>query len=193
MLAGTKNLRLHLRESTAPAHDRLDAAMRARADWETREGYSRFLAMQWSARHSVENWLDAHAPPALRAPKQTALIEADLAALGAPVTPLAPRFVHEAHGKAAALGIVWALAGSSLGNRAILKDVRRAAPDGAQWPSSFLADDAMLAFWSTLRRQIERPANADEAEAARRSASALFEHFTAAVTARAGTQAELAA
>ena len=150
------------------------------------------IGLQHAARHSVEAWLAVHAPPDLLAPAQTPLIARDLSVLGTGVSE-GEKFSHPDTSRASVLGIVWALAGSSLGNRAILKDVRRAARDDAQWPASFLADDVMLAFWSTLRRQIERPANADEAEAARRSASALFEHFTAAVTARAGTQAELAA
>lgn len=180
MTPDAQNLRLHLRKATAQAHDRLDAGMRSAAGWDDLSQYSRFLSLQYAARQSVEEWLGEHAEPGLLPPPQTQLIERDLAALDAPI-PDAATFAFPDTRRAAVLGIAWALAGSSLGNRAILKDMRRAAGGAGTWPENFLADPAMPAFWAELRRQIERPADAQEAEAAQRAAAALFEHFTAAV------------
>jgi len=180
MAPGTQNLRLHLREATAQAHDRLDAGMRSVAGWSDLSQYSRFLSLQYAARQSVEDWLSEHAEPGLLPPPQIQLIARDLAALDAPI-PEAAQFAFSETRPAAVGGIAWALAGSSLGNRAILKDIRRAAGGASIWPETFLADPAMPAFWADLRRRIEGPASPHEAEAARAAAAALFDHFTTAV------------
>ena len=79
MTPGTDNLRFFLREATAFAHDGLDSAMRVEAGWETRSGYARFLAIQYRARFSVEEWLVRHAPSGLLPPPQVPLIANDLA------------------------------------------------------------------------------------------------------------------
>ena len=192
MLPGTDNLRFFLREATSSAHDGLDGAMREEAGWETRSGYARFLAIQYRARLSVEEWLVHHAPSGLLPPPQFPLIAKDLAALDE-VLPESPTiFAFDDTSPAAALGIAWAVAGSSLGNRAILKDIRRSQSSDGRWPDRFLADGAMQAFWSSLRRQIERPASGPEADAARLSAIALFNHFTNTVAAQASEQKALA-
>lgn len=185
------NLRDSLRGATAHAHDLLDHAMRAASGWETREDYAGFLTLQYSARLPVEAWLARHAPPTLRPPPQCPLIARDLAMLGERLPDAATRFaphlaVSAAPGNAFALGIAWVLAGSALGNRGILKQVERigAAAAGAHgWPRAFLADEAMLQFWTGLRRRIERPADHVEAEAASRAASCVFDHFLAAASA----------
>ncbi|MEO0463930.1 MAG: hypothetical protein AAF127_12420 [Pseudomonadota bacterium] len=77
--------------------------------------------------------------------------------------------------------MAWVLAGSSLGNRSILAEVRRTASDNCEagWPARFLSDAAMLAFWKDLRAQIERPASCAEARAASEAATAVFDHFLA--------------
>lgn len=178
--APTEDLRQTLRAATSHAHDRLDSSMRQVGDWTTRCGYVRFLQLQHAARSSVEKWLSRHARVSDAPPPQTQLIERDLVAMGESAHQLAPDFTHDDTGADAVLGIAWSLAGSSLGNRAILKDVRRAGGDGATVPCAFLSDPAMQAFWARLRRRIERPASLHEAAAASRSARALFEHFTLA-------------
>ena len=191
MMAGTDNLRFFLRSATAEAHERLDASMRVASGWGQLEEYASFLGLQHAARNSVEAWLAIHAPPDLLAPAQIPLIARDLSVLGTGVSE-GEKFSHPDTSRASVLGIVWALAGSSLGNRAILKDVRRASGGEGVWPEAFLADPAMPAFWSSLRREVERPSDALEAETARRAAIALFDHFTRTVASNSARQVALA-
>ncbi len=175
-----QNLRLHLRAATMAAHDLLDHTMQAASGWQTAGDYARFLALQHAARVPVEAWLADHAPAALCPPPQTPLIACDLARLGLAPPPAAPAFVLAASGGGEVLGTAWVLAGSALGNRAILKQMRRAsAADKREWPSAFLGDGAMLAFWQALRERIEQPASAEDVASATRAASAVFTHFTA--------------
>jgi heme oxygenase (biliverdin-IX-beta and delta-forming) len=181
------DLRLHLRAATMAAHDLLDHAMQAASGWQNLGDYARFLALQHAARAPVEAWLERRAPASLRPPPQTPLIARDLAALGEPLPPPSPDFAMTPCNRGEALGAAWVLAGSALGNRSILKQVRRASAAASPligageqaWPSAFLADGAMLAFWNDLRGQIERPAIPEEAAAASRAASAVFDHFIA--------------
>ncbi len=176
-----EGLRARLRAATMAAHDLLDASMQAASGWQCRADYARFLALQHAARTPIETWFADHAPPALRPPEQTALIARDLAELGVPLPPPAPAFTLAAPDEGEALGAAWVLAGSALGNRSILKQVERAgaAEAGARWPTAFLADEAMLAFWQDLRRRIEGPAPAHEAAGAAAAAHAVFGHFLA--------------
>jgi heme oxygenase (biliverdin-IX-beta and delta-forming) len=173
----TADLRAHLRSATMAAHDLLDAATRAAGGWRTLSEYARFLAMQHAARAPVEAWLAAHAPRELRPPAQTALIAEDLARLGAPVPAPAPLFTLGRAVAGHALGVAWVLAGSALGNRAIARQVARIG--GGAWPTAFLGDEAMLAFWHGLRSRIERPCRASEAAGASEAAAAVFAHFLA--------------
>lgn len=172
-------LRTNLRQATSGAHDRLDSAMRHVSGWSTAEEYSRFLALQYAARLPVERWIAANAPIDLRAPAQSHLIARDLAALDAPVPPVRAAFTCSTgpFREASALGAAWVLAGSSLGNRSILKEMGRSGH--SDWPSAFLADPGMLAFWKHLRPRIDEPASADVLSAATASATAVFDHFIA--------------
>jgi heme oxygenase len=182
-----QDLRLHLRAATMAAHDLLDHTMQAASGWQSLADYARFLSLQHAARAPIEVWLESHAPADLRPPAQTPLIARDLAALGlalpAPAAAFAMADEAAPEGKAStgeALGAAWVLAGSALGNKAILKQMRRAsAAHGADWPSAFLGDEAMLAYWQGLRARIERPAAAAQARAAAGAASAVFRHFIA--------------
>lgn len=177
-----EDLRLHLRAATMAAHDLLDHTMQAASGWQTLADYARFLSLQHAARAPIEVWLEGHAPADLRPPAQTPLIARDLAALGLALPAPAADFAMADHAAAEgeALGAAWVLAGSALGNKAILKQMRRAsAAHGGNWPSAFLGDDAMLAYWQGLRARIERPAAAAQAHAAADAASAVFDHFIA--------------
>ncbi|MDY7097256.1 MAG: biliverdin-producing heme oxygenase [Pseudomonadota bacterium] len=178
----TRNLRAHLREATARAHDLLDDTMRAAAGWQTRDDYAAFLKIQYSARLSVEHWLSIYASPAIHPPAQTRLIAKDLTELGEELPDILDSLVFDPRQEAShdvALGIAWVLAGSSLGNKAILSEVRRIArAEGADaWPTRFLGDEAMLQFWKSLRREIEKPATQHQSDAASRAAGAVFDHF----------------
>lgn len=175
--AQTGDLRVHLRAATMAAHDLLDVAMQAASGWQQRSDYAQFLALQHAARVPVEAWLAAHAPDDLRPPVQTTLIARDLAALGQPVPQPASAVALPAAGAGDVLGAAWVLAGSALGNRAIARQVARIG--GGVWPTAFLDDAAMLAFWQGLRARIERPALPAEATGAARAAAAVFAHFLA--------------
>ncbi|MEM9310293.1 MAG: biliverdin-producing heme oxygenase [Pseudomonadota bacterium] len=184
----TDNLRHTLRGATASAHDLLDGTMRAAAGWASRDDYARFLSLQYAARLPVETWLADNAPADLNPPAQASLIAQDLVELGEPVPASASPFdlpvpaVEAAEvTRAEALGAAWVLAGSSLGNRAILAEVRRAAEQNAQplWPTRFLSDAAMLDFWKGLRTQLEGSADIEDVERATCAAAAVFEHFIA--------------
>lgn len=159
--------------------------MRAAAGWKARADYTRFLYLQYAARRPVEEWLAKNAPADLYPPAQCGLIAADLKDLGETPPRALREFTLVQHTnspsamRTGVLGVAWVLAGSSLGNRAILKEVRRTARDHGEtdWPAAFLGDDAMLAFWKGLRAQIECPADMDSVEVASLAASAVFDHF----------------
>lgn len=171
----TEDLRTHLRAATMAAHDLLDHAMQAASGWRSRGDYARFLALQHAARVPLETWLAGHAPSDLVPPPQTALIAADLAALGTCLPPPAPGLTGLRPHPGTALGAAWVLAGSALGNRMIARQVARIG--GGSWPSTFLDDPAMMAFWQGLRTRIERPSHPAEAAGATAAAEAVFAHF----------------
>ncbi len=184
----SRNLRAILREATAHTHDQLDEAMRAATGWTTTAHYAAFLSLQHAARRPVEDWLDAHAPEGLCPPPQSPLIATDLAALRVELPAKASNFelnIAGPHAKASILGVAWVLAGSSLGNRAILHELRRNGHE--DWPSAFLGDDAMLAFWNAMRPGIEAPTSAEAANAATEAAQATFAHFIAVAKPPSGT------
>ena len=180
------SLRQALRAATAKAHDQLDGTMRTVAGWQKPEDYARFLSLQYAARVPVEAWLSQNASADLRPPEQAPLIASDLASMGHALptyevsfTP--PAALEQSAERARALGIAWVLAGSSLGNRAILAEIRRKtkAQGLTAWPEEFLGDDGMLDFWKHLRSQIEGRAEMDALEVAIEAAAAVFDHFIA--------------
>lgn len=143
-------------------------------DLAARDHYFRFLLAQYLARRPIEQWCAANCPPALAPPAVSELIVGDLAALGfAAPTGMQP-FALPAN--ADAIGLVWALGGSSLGNRAMLAHLRRKAPSG--WPAGFLSDERMPAFWKALAPQLALP-DPDPGPAVA-AARAVFRHFSAA-------------
>ena len=104
---------------------------------------------------------------------QLALIEADLADLGESIGAASSLpFIASADG---ALGIAWALAGSSLGNRAMLADLRKRG--GAALSTRFLGDGAMPAFFASLRPRLEQPIDEAAIAAAVAGAHAVFARF----------------
>ncbi len=183
-------LRSRLRESTAALHDLLDGLMRDAAGWNTREEYIDFLTLQHTARLPVESWLLINASGAQCPPPQCDLIAKDLAAMGAAParrknTPALPLLKIDCDGghdnRSFVLGVAWTLAGSALGNRAILKEIRKInlLQNAETWPHSFLADRQMLDFWHTIKSEVERPASAAYASSAAHASAAVFQHFIA--------------
>ncbi len=180
-----QTLRQHLREATAAMHDRLDAAMQPPSNWRSGPQYAHFLSSQYQARIAVETWLAMHAPAQLKPPEQSPLLAHDLGRLGEAIPPSRFQFALKYEGIATVIGAAWVLAGSSLGNRAMLHDMRRTLPDDAMWPAAFLGGTQMTQFWQNLRPLIEAPAPPDEQEIAVRAATQAFEHFlTVAETTR---------
>lgn len=171
------NLRATLRAATMAAHDLLDHAMQAASGWQTRNDYARFLALQYAARLPVEQWLAAHAAPGCAPPPQTPLIAADLALLGQPLPAPARLFTLGRTGPGHVTGTAWVLAGSALGNRAIVRQVARVG--AGAWPVNFLDDSAMMDFWQGLRARIESAALPADATGATEAAEAVFAHFLA--------------
>ena len=104
-------------------------------------------------------------------PSQIPDIRSDLNKLDAPCTQEIQPF--ELSPEADPLGVAWVLAGSHLGNRAMMKGL----PDGADYPRAFLSDPRMAEFWRSLQPYLveERPEPATAA--AIQSAKAVFEHF----------------
>ena len=165
-----QNLREVLKRATGTLHSALDTSLSPLASG---RDYPRFLAIQHSARAPIEAWFDANSAE-LSPPPQTRLIAADLAELGAPVPPLsfgfAPKNADEA------LGIAWVLAGSSLGNKLLLK--RRSEHDGGVG-TRFLSDRSMAQFWSGLLVTLEQPCDDATRRHAVTGATRVFEHFLA--------------
>lgn len=169
-----KTLRDYLRDNTASDHDTLDEAVSA-INLADRRSYADFLRFQYAARAPIEDWLAARAPD-LELPAMAPLIARDLAAMGEPL-PGAERFTFPAAN--GAIGIAWALAGSHLGNRALLIRMRKSGAD--RFPTAFLGDETMRAAWQALLPQLEAPADRLECAQAATAASAVFRHFGAAL------------
>lgn len=170
-------LREHLRSATAHAHGVLDSSSQLASKWRSTKDYADFLNAQYTARISVELWLSMFAPAELKPPEQTPMLAYDLAGLGRTIPVLHPKFHADFKGDASALGVAWVLAGSSLGNRAMLHEMKQGPHGGANWPHQFLSSHSMTEFWKNLRRRVEMPGSHEEAEEATRTAKAVFEHF----------------
>ena len=142
------------------------------------DAYGDFLAMQLRARLPIERWAATHCPASLRPPETTPEILEDLLALGRPISLRPARFDIPA--AADPLGVAWAIAGSHLGNRAMLASLRKA---GSDLPASFLADTRMQAFWADLKPRLEAQVSRDSARGAIAAAQAVFACFAASLPA----------
>ena len=143
--------------------------------WQSRESYCRFLQVQLAARLPIEEYFAQFSATCTIPPAQASLILRDLEHMG--LTPEAqnlPRFELPKH--ANRVGAFWAIAGSSLGNKAILREVERSA-GGRVWPSAFLSDRSMNDYWKGLRKELDRPASHDMTEDVFAAAKAVFSHF----------------
>lgn len=164
-----------LRTATRRAHDVLDASF-AGDRLEDREAYGDFLTMQLRARLPLERWAAHHCPPTLRPPETTPEILQDLLALGRPISLRHSELVMPAN--ADPRGLAWAIAGSHLGNRAMLHGLRKA---DVQFPASFLADLRMAVFWKDLQPTLESRVSDTEAQRCVDAALAVFRCFEAAL------------
>ncbi len=165
------NLRDDLNAATRPLHDMLDRQL---APLALGDEPARFLAIQYIARKPIEAWLGGSQERAAP-PVQSALIAADLQKLGVSLPAKSLDFTP-AHPDEA-WGIEWALAGSSMGNRAMLHRRRRA---GCKLSHHFLADPAMPRFWQALRPHLEQRYSDALHDHAIAGAQRVFETFLAA-------------
>ena len=174
------SLREVLRARTYDAHETIDANMR-QFGWGDAASYVRFLQIQHAARAPVERWAQAHAPADAHGtaapPAQSHLIADDLRAMGHGVIGAPRPFAMPAG--ADPIGLYWAIAGSSLGNRAIALDMKRSGL--GDLPQGFLSDGAMIGYWQGLRDQLREGENRGRADAAVAAALAVFEHFISVV------------
>ena len=171
--ANAPALRAKLRAATHEHHQSLDTAL-GQLDLAERQDYARFLGIQARARAGVEAWLTRYCPREWMPPSQADLLRRDLSALDYPPPRSAPAFAHGDEGPVAWLGAAWVLAGSSLGNRMMERDLAARAP--SDWPMAFLRDDAMPAYFKALRPLLE---SGDVNPGAERTARAVFDHFMA--------------
>ena len=176
-------LRDGLRAGTRELHAQLDTAVSGRDILNPRI-YADFLQAQLSARLPVEHWLARAGGSALRVPPTAPLLVEDLHSLGHPFS-LSP-MAFAPPGDADPVGAAWALAGSSLGNRAMLARLRKG---GASLPTGFLADPAMIAFWQGLKPRLDCRVTPGAMRAAAAAARAVFDCFTAAFATREGRMA----
>ena len=171
MNSGT--LRSRLRSATAPLHDQLDASMSA--DLSSPQAYGRFLRVQLAARAPVEAWLAGHASPDLVPPPMASLLVDDLSSLGLPFSLASAPFALP--DSADPLGAAWALAGSHLGNRAMLAQL---GDDARSMPTAFLSDLTMAHFWRGLLPRLAEKASTAVAGPMVDAAERVFAHFLAA-------------
>jgi len=165
-------LRAVLRAATAPSHDRLDAAVGA-LDLADASQYAEFLRIQLAAREALEALLGqrmGHDAP----PSQAHLLRADLQALNEALP--ARRVLVSLPAGADITGMCWAVAGSHLGNRMMMRNLATRAP--AEWPTRFLADESMMTWWQGFRPALERPAT--PGDPAIPAACAAFDAFLSA-------------
>ncbi|MGX7896848.1 biliverdin-producing heme oxygenase [Tsuneonella sp. HG222] len=151
-------------------HDQLDAA--TGADFADPVAYARFLNIQYLARAPIEAWLACHADPADSPPPMTPLIAEDLSSLGWP-TPVAAGSFEMPPGTDP-IGAAWALAGSHLGNRAMLAGLNRR---DVHIPTAFLADRTMIEYWHQFLPRLQADVTEQQSQAAIDAANAVFKRF----------------
>lgn len=167
-----RSIRRCLRTATSRDHAELDRQIGPLVGGNARD-YATFLSIQYRARMGIEHWLERKSPDA-SPPPQAHLIANDLAALGAPVPGNTASFDLPAD--TPALGVCWVLAGSSLGNRAILA---RLAEIAVNRPAGFLSDTAMPAYWRSLLPRLEASMPESMKRPLVTGARATFAHFLA--------------
>ena len=173
--ADPSSLRHALKQRTRILHDELDGSL-GHAALDPRS-YVAFLSVQYAARAPIERWAAREMAEGLRPPQTAALIAADLADLGTPL-PAEADFAFPAG--ADPVGLAWALGGSSMGNRAMLGQRRKAGFVAAE---RFLSDPSTAAYFRELLPRIASPASAGTTDAAVAAAEAVFRTFLSAVRA----------
>ncbi len=143
------------------------------------QDYGRFLAAQYAARHEVERALCCQPPAGLGAPpSQTDVLASDLRDLD--IVPVSYKGTFALEDPFAALGAAWVLAGSSLGNRSMLAQRRKA---GRQGPVRFLSDKSLARYFGSLLGILDRPYSDEQGEQVISGALSTFAVFERAFAA----------
>ncbi|MXO65273.1 biliverdin-producing heme oxygenase [Altericroceibacterium endophyticum] len=166
------SLRHAMRAATREMHDVLDNGM-ADLDLAEPEDYARFLRFQLGARAPIERWTRENLPVEDRLPEQIPLLLEDLTDLGKPFS--LPNRTFTLPDEADPIGLSWVLAGSHLGNRAMLADLQ--TRNTQSLPVRFLDDDRMIQFWKALKPELEQSVSAQRLTAALSAAKATFAFF----------------
>lgn len=165
-------MREKLRQATGEIHARLDERV-GHLPMAAKTDYSTFLAAQYRSRLAMEAAFALQPPPGIEAPpQQSGLIAKDLREMGA-LCP-APSEAVQLTTPHAALGAAWAIAGSSLGNSAILVRRRKAGLSGSD---RFLSDTSMRTYFSQLLPVLSQPFETAQIEEAVEGAKATFALF----------------
>ena len=172
-----------LRMATGPSHARLDEAFGS-LDLANEADLRRFLgahAMALSPLFSTFHRF-VESELALPCPDFPAMLAADLATLGQPVSALIaldiPQAVVPEEGAA---GVCYVIAGSRLGNAVIRRDGYHGRNSGS--PSRYMEDDTGLAVWKALVPWFAKQEfSAVEAAAIEGAALAAFTTFETAFT-----------
>ena len=164
-------MRSYLRDATAHQHDLLDNSIHDDI-FASEAAYADFLSRQLAARLPIEIWTARSCPRNFAPPPVAPLIIEDLQALGRPFS--LPGLTFDLPARAHPIGLAWAVAGSHLGNRAMLHRLRQS---GYLLPAAFLSDQRGAEFWARLKPQLEAEWPKLIAEAALTGARAVFEHF----------------
>ena len=166
-------MRNALREATSETHARLDETVGS-LPLSSDDDYASFLTAQYLARRVVDAALDAQSPHGITPPpSQTELLQLDLSDLGAVSSQQEHALTLSTPFEA--LGAAWVIAGSSLGNRTILRQRRK---KGLTGPQRFLEDDRLTSYFSNLRAVLSEnypPAEVDEAVLGARKTFEVFE------------------
>tara|TARA_B100000700_G_C14945818_1_gene809111 strand:- start:67 stop:591 length:525 start_codon:yes stop_codon:yes gene_type:complete len=135
-----------LRDATGDIHARLDETV-GHMPLSSDADYGAFLRAQHRARLAVEKALQGQPPYGLATPpSQAKLLELDLDDLG--IHP-SSQIEDIAFGSPfEALGAVWVIAGSSMGNRTMLQQRRKKGQAG---PQRFLEDSRLGVYFVELR------------------------------------------
>ena len=167
-----RRLRNALREATSETHARLDEAV-GHLPLSSADKYAFFLTAQYRARLAVDEAFEKQAPHGMVAPpSQTRLLELDLKDLGSSPTQQCGKLGFDTEFEA--LGAAWVIAGSSLGNRAILHQRRKRELAG---PQRFLEDDRLTSYFSDLRTVLTEIHAATHVDEAVLGATKTFEVF----------------
>lgn len=167
----TVQLRVHLRKQTARQHAELDS-LAGNGKFEDSADYAQFLLQQYLARQPIEQWVAKNVRERLAPPPVAHLLADDLRDLDKEVPELHTQFALPDNSDI--LGLSWAIAGSHLGNRMMLRQFRNVNGNA---PTRFLADGSMASFWNELKSELEVPVLPEHASGAVRAAEAVFAHF----------------